>query len=197
MIRAGKVPPPHKSAPSHPPWLVWGCWGGLSLGRGGVLVAVSSWGYPGWHFGASGTWYPWGSVLPPLDIPCLGSPCVAVPAMAELGTVSPRAKRPRRDSSGDRRLSATRAGARRRTRSQQTEGERGQRYQLRGRDPWDSVPRSPLVPVTPGKGRLAKLRLQGGCHSPGSAPPGLGGCGECVPPGTIAAWGKGGCPELC
>lgn len=112
---------------------------------------------------------------------------MAVPAMAGLGTVTPRAKRPRRESSGDRGLSATRAGACRGTRSQQREGEQGQRYRLRGRDPWDSVPCSPLVPVTPGKGRLAKLRLQGGCHSPGSAPPCLGGCGECVPPGIVTA----------
>ncbi|XP_071655602.1 CTD small phosphatase-like protein 2 [Patagioenas fasciata] len=114
--------------------------------------------------------------------------------MAGLGTVTPRAKRPRRDSSGDRGLSATRAGARQVTRSQQRERDRGQHYRLRGWDPQDSVPCSPWVPVTPGKGRLAKLRLQRGCHSLGSAPPCLGGCGECVPPtpGTITAWGKGG-----
>ena len=30
VIRARKVSPPYKSAPAHPPWLVWGCW------RGGV-----------------------------------------------------------------------------------------------------------------------------------------------------------------
>nr|XP_021152681.1 CTD small phosphatase-like protein 2-B isoform X2 [Columba livia] len=91
--------------------------------------------------------------------------------MAGVGTVTPRAKRPRRESSGDRGLSATRAGACRGTRSQQREEEQGQRYRLRGRDPWDSVPCSPLVPVTPGKGRLAKLRLPRGMSQPGVCPP--------------------------
>lgn len=187
MIRPGKVPPPHKSAPATPHGWSWGCWG---------VCPWVVWGSPGWHFGTSDTWQPWGSVLSSLGVPCLGSPCVAVPAMAALGTVTPWAKRPRRDSSGDRGLLATRAGARRGARSQQREGDRGQRYRLRGRDPWDSVPCSPLVPVTPGKGRRAKLRLQGECHSPGFAPPCLGGCGECVPPRDNRCLGNGGCPRL-
>ncbi|XP_068277006.1 uncharacterized protein [Nyctibius grandis] len=90
--------------------------------------------------------------------------------MAGLGTVTPRAKRPRRESSGDLGLSATKAGARRRAKSRQREGDRGD-TPLRGRDPWERVPRPPLTPRTPGRGRLAKLRLEGERRSLVSAPP--------------------------
>ncbi|XP_050766735.1 CTD small phosphatase-like protein 2-A [Gymnogyps californianus] len=91
--------------------------------------------------------------------------------MAGLGTVTPRAKRPRRESSGDLGLSATKAGARRRAKSRQRERDRGEHCPLRGWDPGERVPRPPLVPVTPGKGRLAKLCLEGERRRPASAPP--------------------------
>ncbi|XP_074421881.1 CTD small phosphatase-like protein 2-B isoform X2 [Larus michahellis] len=90
--------------------------------------------------------------------------------MAGLGTVTPRVKRPRRESSGDLGLLATKAGARRRARSRQREGDQGEHRPLQGWDPWERVPCPPLVPITPGKGRLAKLRLRER-RRPALAPP--------------------------
>lgn len=135
-------------------------------------------------FGASDARQPqgWGSALSPLGILCLGCPCVAVPAMAGLGTVTPRAKRPRREGSRDLGLSATKAGARRRAKSRQREGDRGECCPLQGWDPWEHVPCPPLTPVTPRKGRLVKLRLEGECRRLRSAPLCPRERGECVSP---------------
>lgn len=200
VIRTGKkkkVPPPYKSAPSHPHgW--FGLLRGFCLWAGvGVLAALPLGGRPG-----SDAWQPQGccSVLSPLGILCLGCPCPAVPAMAGLGTVTPRAKRPRRESSGDLGLSATKAGARRRAKSRQREGDRDDRCPLWGWDSWERVPCPPLESVTPRKGRLAKLRLKGEHRRLASAPPCPGERGECVcvcvcPHKAIPAWGSGGHPR--
>ncbi|XP_074932914.1 CTD nuclear envelope phosphatase 1A-like isoform X3 [Phalacrocorax aristotelis] len=101
----------------------------------------------------------------------LGCRCLSVPAMADLGMVTPRAKRRRKESSRDQGLSATKAGARRRARSGQSEGDQGEHRPLWGWDPLECVPCPPMASVTPGKGRLAKLRLEGERRRPASASP--------------------------
>ncbi|KAM7081600.1 uncharacterized protein J5F26_015162 [Ciconia maguari] len=117
--------------------------------------------------------------------------------MAGLGMVTPRAKRPRRESSGDPGVSATTAGARQRAKSRQRERERREHCPLRGWDPWERVPCPSLAPVTPRKGRLAKLCLKGERWWPPSAAPCPGERGERVPRGVTPAWGRGGCAGLC
>lgn len=156
-------------------------------GGGGSTPGSSS------SFGASDARQPQGrgSALSPLGILCLGHPCLAVPAMAGLGTVTPRVKRPRRESSGDLGLLATKAGARRRARSRQREGDQGEHRPLQGWDPWERVPCPPLVPITPGKGHLAKLRLRER-RRPALAPPCAGERGECVSPPGQSLPGDGG-----
>ncbi|XP_042650168.1 CTD small phosphatase-like protein 3 [Tyto alba] len=80
--------------------------------------------------------------------------------MAGLGTVTPRAKRPRRESRGDLGLWVPRAGARQRAKSRQREGEQGEHHPLQGWDPWGRSLGPPLAPATPRKGQLVKLRLE-------------------------------------
>ncbi|XP_069734057.1 uncharacterized protein [Phaenicophaeus curvirostris] len=92
--------------------------------------------------------------------------------MAGLETMTPRAKRPRWESRGDLGLSVPRVGARRRAKGWRTEGGGGQHHALQGWDPEERVLCPTLMPVTPGKSRLAKLHLDGECHGPASAPPG-------------------------
>lgn len=137
-------------------------------------------------------------MLSPLGILCLGCPCPAVPAMAGLGTVTPHAKRPRRESSRDLGLLATKAGACRRAKSRQREGDGDDRCPLWGWDSWERVPCPPLEFVTPRKGRLAKLRLKGEHCRLASAPPCPGERGECVcvrPPQGNPCLGKWGSPQ--
>ncbi|XP_035169009.1 CTD small phosphatase-like protein 2-A isoform X2 [Oxyura jamaicensis] len=93
---------------------------------------------------------------------------------------TPRAKRPRRESSGDLGLSATKPRARQQAKSRQ-----------RGEDGGKRVPGPPLEPVTPGRRQLARLRFggeQGSLVSPSLCP---GERGEPLHCGVVPAWGGG------
>ncbi|XP_064031360.1 uncharacterized protein LOC135192282 isoform X2 [Pogoniulus pusillus] len=86
--------------------------------------------------------------------------------MAGLGTVTPRAKRPRRGSRGhlgqDLRLSVTKAAARQRAQSRQREGDQVGHCQPQGWDPWDPVPCPFLASTTPRRSRRAQSRQREG-----------------------------------
>ncbi|XP_040393656.1 CTD small phosphatase-like protein 2-A isoform X2 [Cygnus olor] len=93
---------------------------------------------------------------------------------------TPRAKRPRRESSGDLGLSATKPRARRQAKSRQ-----------RGGDGGKHVPGPPPEPLTPGRRQLTRLRF---CGERGSLPsPSLcpGERGEPLHRGVVPAWGGG------
>nr|XP_047911224.1 CTD small phosphatase-like protein 2-A isoform X1 [Anser cygnoides] len=88
---------------------------------------------------------------------------------------TPRAKRPRRESSGDLGLSATKPRARRQ----------------RGGDGGKRVPGPPPEPVTPGRRRLTRLQFcgeRGSLASPSLCP---GERGEPLHRGVVPAWGGG------
>lgn len=176
---------------------VLGLLGGFGPGQGGGCCALEGpWGSTPSSSRSSGAGdarqpLGWGSAPSALGVPCLGCPCRGVPAMAGLGTATPCAKRPRRESSGDLQLSATKAGARRRARSRQGAGDRGEHCPPWDWDPWARVPCSP---GTPGKGRLAKLRLEGEQRRLASASPCPKERGERPPPGNPCL-GKGGLPQ--
>lgn len=143
---------PYKSAPSH-----LDSWVGAALSLGGPQALISAWGSA---LAASGT----------LKVPPTPFVCPSV-----LGMATPRAKRPRRESSGDLGLSATKPRARRQ----------------RGGDGGKRVPGPPPEPVTPGRRRLTRLQFcgeRGSLASPSLCP---GERGEPLHRGVVPAWGGG------